>query len=142
MECMGRMTGIFLCVICLTLVPAGHMLADVEKQKANVLEMQAERFYAGMRQGRRITREAYGQFEDMVKEYCPDGSIELMLARRYVMPVQEGGSSGIPMRILYREDVEGLLLKEGEIVLDETVFISIRLYGKNGLSYCCGGGIW
>lgn len=141
MEYVGRMAELLLCVICLTLVPAGHMLAEVERQKENALEVHAERFYAGMRQGGGLTRGAYGQFAALVREYEPDGGFELMLARRYVMPTGTKGEPGMPVRILYRTDIEEILFKEGEIALDGSAFISIMLYGKDGLSYCCGGGI-
>lgn len=141
MECMGRMVGLLLCVICLTIVPANDMLRLYDGQQGNVIEVETERFYAGLLRQGSLTKEAYGQFQERMEGICGAKSFELMLARRYVMPAggETAASPGLPMKILYRADLEEMFLETDEIVLEGSVFVSIAVYGRDGLLYGCGG---
>ncbi len=144
MEYIGRMVEVLLCIICLTLVPAGNMLKICEQQKENVLQVHMERFYAKIRGERCLTKQAYGHWKETVGQYGANTTFELMVARKYVMPAQQEGGAGygMPVKILYRAEIEEMLLAEGMILLDGTVFINISVYSGEELLCSCGGGIW
>ncbi len=141
MECMGRMAEILICIVCLTIVPAKSMLQLYGQQRENVAGVEAERFYAGLLREGRLTKEAYGQFQEIMGQRCGDKSFEVMVARRYVMPAGEkgGASAGFPVKILYRADLEEIFQKTDELVFEGTVFVSVSIYDKDGLLYVCGG---
>lgn len=143
MEYIGRMAEITLCIICLTLAPAGSMMHNYEKQKQNQLTVQAEMLCGKIRQNGVFAREEYSQFCRMMKRRYPDYAFEIMIARKYVMPVQNSASAaGMPVKILYRTDIEEMLAAGEEIVMEGTVFVSISIYGKDNFFYTCGGEVW
>lgn len=141
MECMGRLAGLLLCIVCLTIVPAKSMLRLCDERQKNVAEVRAKRFYAGLLREGSLTKEAYGQWKELMGEIDGVERFELMFARRYVMPAGEkgGASPGLPMKILYRADLEEMFLETDKFVLDGSIFVSISIYGRNGLLYSCGG---
>ena len=146
MEYIGRMVEIVLCMICLTLVPVKNMQKIWEQQKENTLHVHTERFCAKIKENGCLTKEVYWQLGEMVERYDANATFELMIARRYLMPAQQEGGAGygygMPVKILYRAEIEEMLLEEGTMVLDGMVFISISIYGRDGMLYSCGGEIW
>ncbi|MDE7326102.1 MAG: hypothetical protein K2N63_07495 [Lachnospiraceae bacterium] len=137
MDCIGRMAEIFLCILCLTLIPAGNALKTCQNREKNAAEIQAERFYWQIRQEKSLKAEDYAQFKKFFSQF-PDYRFELTVARRYVMPAGRT-PKGFPVKIMYRVELEEKLYGKEEIFLGGNVFVNISIYGKDGYFYTCGG---
>lgn len=143
MEYIGRLAELVLCIICLTFVPAGSMMQSYEKQEQNQLTVQAEMFCSKIRQEETLAREEYERFCERLKQWYPNYDFEIMIARKYVMPARKGSTAvGMPVKIFYRTDIEEMLAREEEIVLEGTVFINVSVYGEDDFFYTCGGEVW
>ena len=143
MDCVGRMAELFLCILCLTLVPAKSILQTRGRQEQNQIEVRAEQFCGRIKQEKSLTRSDYEHFKEIFR-VCPDYDFELTVARRYVMPVaitDKNAQNGIPVKLLYRPELEEEFSDREEISL-RGVFINISVYGKDGYFYTCGGEVW